>query len=141
MDMKREEEFKVEFVENTEEEVDKKIEIPFEQLSTLEQIQSLINNAAEGEKDSIIKSTSRIRSQRAVTHQQSFKKNPLENLSCRYCKISFKSRDELKTHLKTHSKGKVKCNHCSFECDYKSGLKRHLLTHSNIKLFKCSHCS
>ncbi|RXG73776.1 hypothetical protein Avbf_16476 [Armadillidium vulgare] len=39
MDMKREEEFKVELVENTEEEVDKKIDIPFEQLSTLEQIQ------------------------------------------------------------------------------------------------------
>ncbi|RXG56608.1 hypothetical protein Avbf_14358, partial [Armadillidium vulgare] len=39
MEVKREEEFKVEFVENTEEEVDKKIDISLEQLSTLEQIQ------------------------------------------------------------------------------------------------------
>ncbi|RXG73707.1 hypothetical protein Avbf_08508, partial [Armadillidium vulgare] len=38
MEVKREEEFKVEFVENTEE-VDKKIDISLEQLSTLEQIQ------------------------------------------------------------------------------------------------------
>src|ERR1700755_3102008 len=103
--------------------------------------QSLNINAAEGEKDLKVKSTSRSKPQRSVVHQQSIKKYHLENLSCRYCKFSFKSKDELKTHLKTHIKRKFKCVHCSYECNLKSRLKNHMRTHSNIKLYKCSDCS
>ncbi|KAL7631134.1 UNVERIFIED_CONTAM: hypothetical protein RMT77_018564 [Armadillidium vulgare] len=98
-------------------------------------------NAAEGEKDLEVKSTSRSKPQRAEVHQQSIKKYHLENLSCKYCNFSFKSKDELKTHLKTHNKRKFKCAHCSYECKFKSVLKNHMLIHSNIKLYKCSHCS
>ncbi|KAL7632926.1 UNVERIFIED_CONTAM: hypothetical protein RMT77_016753 [Armadillidium vulgare] len=102
---------------------------------------SLMMNAAEEEKDLEVKSTSRSKPQRSIVHQQSIKKCHQENLSCRYCKFSFKSKDELKTHLKTHNKRKFKCAHCSFESNFKTSLKNHLMTHSNEKLFKCSDCS
>src|ERR1700755_2254992 len=103
--------------------------------------QSLNINAAEGEKDLKVKSTSRSKPQRSVVHQESIKKYHPENLSCRYCKFSFKSKDELKTHLKTHNKRKFKCAHCSYESNLKSSLKKHMLTHRNEKLYKCSDCS
>ncbi|KAL7630251.1 UNVERIFIED_CONTAM: hypothetical protein RMT77_019606 [Armadillidium vulgare] len=109
---------------------------------TYNELKSLIINAAEGEKDLEVKSTSRSKPQRAaVVHQQSIKKNHVEKLSCRYCKFSFKSKDELKTHLKTHNKRMFKCAHCSYESNFKSNLKNHILTHSNTKLYKCSYCS
>jgi len=98
-------------------------------------------NAAEGEKDLEVKSTSKSKPQRAEVNQQNIKKYHVENLNCRYCNFSFKSKDELKTHLKTHNKRKFKCAHCSYESNFRSLLKRHMLTHSNIKLYKCSHCS
>ncbi|KAL7632042.1 UNVERIFIED_CONTAM: hypothetical protein RMT77_017647 [Armadillidium vulgare] len=109
---------------------------------TYTELKSLIINAAEGE-DLEVKSTSRSKPLRraAVVHQQSIKKNHVEKLSCRYCKFSFKSKEELKTHLKTHNKRKFKCAHCSYESNLKSVLKIHLLTHSNTKLYKCSDCS
>ncbi|KAL7631328.1 UNVERIFIED_CONTAM: hypothetical protein RMT77_018370 [Armadillidium vulgare] len=105
------------------------------------ELMTLMMNAAEGEKDLEVKSTSKSKHQRAEVHQQNIKKYHVENLSCRYCNFSFKSKDELKTHLKTHKKGNFKCAHCSYECNFKSGLKYHMLTHSNIKLYKCSDCS
>ncbi|KAL7635158.1 UNVERIFIED_CONTAM: hypothetical protein RMT77_014144 [Armadillidium vulgare] len=103
-------------------------------------VKSLSMNAAEGEEDLEVKSTSRSKPQRSIVHQQSIKKHHMENLSCRYCEFSFQSKVELKTHLKTHNKRKFKCAHCSYESNLKSNLKNHLLIHSNIKLFKCSHC-
>ncbi|KAL7634994.1 UNVERIFIED_CONTAM: hypothetical protein RMT77_013979 [Armadillidium vulgare] len=103
-------------------------------------VRSLNMNAAEEEKDFKVKSTSKSRPQQLV-HQESMKKYHPENLSCKYCKFSFKSKDELKTHLKTHNKRKFKCAHCSYECNFKSRLKTHMLTHNNEKLFKCSDCS
>ncbi|KAL7630597.1 UNVERIFIED_CONTAM: hypothetical protein RMT77_019205 [Armadillidium vulgare] len=105
------------------------------------ELKSLLINAAEGEKDFELKSTSRRKAQRAVVYQHSIKKYHLENLSCKYCDVSFKSKDELKTHLKTHSKRKFKCAHCSYECNARYILKSHMITHSNIKLYKCSDCS
>ncbi|KAL7633198.1 UNVERIFIED_CONTAM: hypothetical protein RMT77_016568 [Armadillidium vulgare] len=105
------------------------------------ELKSLITNTTEGEKDLEMKSSSRSRPRRAVVHQQSIEKNHLENLSCRNCNFSFKSKDELKTHLKTHNRRRFKCAHCSYECNLKYRLKRHMLTHSNIKLFKCCDCS
>ncbi|KAL7632040.1 UNVERIFIED_CONTAM: hypothetical protein RMT77_017645 [Armadillidium vulgare] len=106
------------------------------------ELKSLIINAAEGEKDLKVKSTSRSKPQRAaVVHQQSIKKNHVEKLSCRYCKFSFISQDGLKIHLRTHNKRKFKCAHCSYESNFKSSLKIHMLTHSNSKLYKCSDCS
>ncbi|KAL7634548.1 UNVERIFIED_CONTAM: hypothetical protein RMT77_014925 [Armadillidium vulgare] len=102
---------------------------------------SLIINTAEEEKDIEVKSTSRSKPQRVAVHQQRIKKYHLENLICSYCNFSFKSKDELKTHLKTHNKRKFKCAHCSYECNFRSILKNHMLTHSNTKLYKCSHCS
>ncbi|KAL7635506.1 UNVERIFIED_CONTAM: hypothetical protein RMT77_014575 [Armadillidium vulgare] len=101
----------------------------------------LIINASEIEKDFEVKCTSRNKPQRAVVNQQIIKKYHLEKFSCKYCNFSFKSKDELKTHLKTHNKRKFKCAHCSYECNSKSILKKHILTHSNIKLNKCSYCS
>ncbi|KAL7632089.1 UNVERIFIED_CONTAM: hypothetical protein RMT77_017603 [Armadillidium vulgare] len=104
------------------------------------ELKSLMINAAEGEKDLEVKSTSKSKPQRAKVHQQSIREYHLEDLCCRYCNFSFKSKDELKTHLKTH-KRKFKCAHCSYESNLKSVLKRHMLTHSNIKLYKCYDCS
>ncbi|KAL7631675.1 UNVERIFIED_CONTAM: hypothetical protein RMT77_018023 [Armadillidium vulgare] len=105
------------------------------------ELKTLIINAAEEEKDIEVNSISRSKSPRAVVHKQSFKKYHVENLSCRYCVFSFKSKDELKTHLKIHNKRKFKCAHCSYECNFRSIFKNHMLTHSNIKLYKCSDCS
>ncbi|KAL7634435.1 UNVERIFIED_CONTAM: hypothetical protein RMT77_014812 [Armadillidium vulgare] len=105
------------------------------------ELMTLMMNAAEGEKDLEVKSTSKSKPQRAEVPQQNIKKYHVENLSCRYCKFSFKSKDKLKTHLKTHNKRKFKCAHCSYECNFKSILKKHMLIHSNIKLYKCSDCS
>ncbi|KAL7636935.1 UNVERIFIED_CONTAM: hypothetical protein RMT77_012693 [Armadillidium vulgare] len=102
---------------------------------------TLMINAAEGEKDLEVKSTSGSKPQSAEGHQQNIKKYHVENLNCKYCNFSFKSKDELKTHLKTHNKRKFKCAHCSYECNLKSRLKNHMLIHNNIKLYKCSHCS
>ncbi|KAL7637005.1 UNVERIFIED_CONTAM: hypothetical protein RMT77_012763 [Armadillidium vulgare] len=102
---------------------------------------TLMINVAEGEEDLEVKSTSKSKPQRADVHQQNIEKYHVENLRCRYCIFSFKSKDELKTHLKTHNKRKFKCAHCSYESNFKSGLKYHMLTHSSIKLYKCSHCS
>ncbi|KAL7635379.1 UNVERIFIED_CONTAM: hypothetical protein RMT77_014446 [Armadillidium vulgare] len=98
-------------------------------------------NAAEGEKDIEVKSTSKSKPQRAEAHQQSIEEDLVENLSCRYCKFSFKSKVELKTHLKTHNKRKFKCAHCSYESNLRYVLKNHMVTHSNMKLYKCSDCS
>ncbi|KAL7632590.1 UNVERIFIED_CONTAM: hypothetical protein RMT77_017093 [Armadillidium vulgare] len=105
------------------------------------ELKRLMINAAEGEKDLEVESTSVNKPHRAVRHQQSIKKYHVENLSCRHCNFSFKSKDELKTHLKTHNKRKFKCAHCSYESNLKSSLKKHMLTHSNTKLYKCSDCS
>ncbi|KAL7632600.1 UNVERIFIED_CONTAM: hypothetical protein RMT77_017103 [Armadillidium vulgare] len=105
------------------------------------ELKRLMINAAEGEKDLEVKSTSVNKPQRAERHQQGIKKYHVENLSCRYCNFSFKSKDELKTHLKTHNKGKFKCAHCSYESNLKYRLKNHILTHNNMKLYKCSDCS
>ncbi|KAL7643794.1 UNVERIFIED_CONTAM: hypothetical protein RMT77_005800 [Armadillidium vulgare] len=104
------------------------------------ELMTLMINAAEEEKDLEGKSTSKSKPQRAEVHQQNMEKYHVENLSCRHCNFSFKSKDELKTHLKTHNKRKFKCAHCSYEFSLKSTLKNHMLTHSNIK-YKCSHCS
>ncbi|KAL7634767.1 UNVERIFIED_CONTAM: hypothetical protein RMT77_015144 [Armadillidium vulgare] len=104
------------------------------------ELMTLMMNAAEGEKDLEVKSTSKSKPQRVEVNQQNIKKY-LKNLTCRYCKFSFKSKDELKTHLKTHNKRKFKCAHCSYESNLRSKLKRHMLIHSNVKLYKCSDCS
>ncbi|KAL7638003.1 UNVERIFIED_CONTAM: hypothetical protein RMT77_011616 [Armadillidium vulgare] len=109
---------------------------------SLKELMNLIISAGEGEKDLKVKSTSRrSKPQRAKVHQQCIEKYHVENLSCRYCNFNFKSKDELKTHLKTNNKRKVKCAHCNYECNFRSVLKRHMLIHSNIKLYKCSDCS
>ncbi|KAL7633717.1 UNVERIFIED_CONTAM: hypothetical protein RMT77_015671 [Armadillidium vulgare] len=105
------------------------------------ELKTLMINAAEGEKKLEVKSSSKSKSQKAEVHQQDIKKYHLENLNCRYCNFSFKSKDELKTHLKAHNKRKFKCAHCNYECNFKYRLKNHMLTHSDIKLYKCSHCS
>ncbi|KAL7634689.1 UNVERIFIED_CONTAM: hypothetical protein RMT77_015066 [Armadillidium vulgare] len=105
------------------------------------ELMTLMMNAAEGEKDLEVKSASKSKPQRAEVNQQNIKKYHVENLNCKNCNFSFKSKDELKTHLKTHKKGKFKCAHCSYECNFNSVLKKHMLTHSNIKLYKCSDCS
>ncbi|KAL7632265.1 UNVERIFIED_CONTAM: hypothetical protein RMT77_017423 [Armadillidium vulgare] len=105
------------------------------------ELMTLMMNAAEGEKDLEVKSTSKSKPQRAEVNQQNGKKYHVQNLICRYCNFCFKSKDELKTHLKTHKKGKFKCAHCSYECSFKSRLKRHMLIHRNVKLYKCSDCS
>ncbi|KAL7631848.1 UNVERIFIED_CONTAM: hypothetical protein RMT77_017850 [Armadillidium vulgare] len=106
------------------------------------ELMTLMMNAAEGEKDLEVKSTSKSKLQRAeVVPQQNVKKHHVENLSCKNCNFCFKSKDELKTHLKTHNKRRFKCAHCSYECNFRSVLKNHMLTHSNIKLYKCSDCS
>ncbi|KAL7631563.1 UNVERIFIED_CONTAM: hypothetical protein RMT77_018134 [Armadillidium vulgare] len=100
---------------------------------------TLIINSAEEEKDLEGQSTSKRKPQRAVVHK---KKNIMRKISVAdFVKISFKRKDELKTHLKTYNKRKFKCAHCSYESNFKSVLKRHMLTHSNIKLYKCSDCS
>src|SRR6201990_2274827 len=100
-----------------------------------------MTNATEKENDLEVKSTSKSKPQGAEVHQQNIKKYHVENFSCRNCNFSFKSKDELKTHLKTHNKRKFKCAHCSYECNFRYILKRHMRTHSNIKLYKCSDCS
>ncbi|KAL7634694.1 UNVERIFIED_CONTAM: hypothetical protein RMT77_015071 [Armadillidium vulgare] len=105
------------------------------------ELMTLMMNAAEGEKDLEVKSTSKSKPQRGEVPQQNIKKYHVQNLSCRYCNFCFKSKDELKTHLKTHKKGKFKCAHCSYECNFRSVLKRHMMIHRNIKLYKCSDCS
>ncbi|KAL7631847.1 UNVERIFIED_CONTAM: hypothetical protein RMT77_017849 [Armadillidium vulgare] len=105
------------------------------------ELMTLMMNAAEGEKDLEVKSTSKSKPQRAEVPQQNIKKYQIENLSCRNCNFCFKSKDELKTHLKTHNKRRFKCAHCSYECIVRSVLKRHLLIHRNAKLYKCSDCS
>ncbi|KAL7643698.1 UNVERIFIED_CONTAM: hypothetical protein RMT77_005696 [Armadillidium vulgare] len=105
------------------------------------ELMTLMMNAAEGEKDLEVKSTSKNKPQRAEVPQQNGKKYYVENLNCRYCNFSFKSKDELKTHLKTHNKRKFKCAHCSYECNFRSVLKNHMLIHRNVKLYKCSDCS
>ncbi|KAL7634677.1 UNVERIFIED_CONTAM: hypothetical protein RMT77_015054 [Armadillidium vulgare] len=104
-------------------------------------VRTLMMNAAEGEKDLEVKSTSKSKPQRAEVPQQNIKKCHVQNLNCRFCNFSFKSKDELKTHLKTHNKGNFKCAHCSYECNFKYKLKNHMMIHSNIKLYKCSDCS
>ncbi|KAL7637013.1 UNVERIFIED_CONTAM: hypothetical protein RMT77_012771 [Armadillidium vulgare] len=101
----------------------------------------LLGDVGEAEKGSKMKSTSKSRPQSSVTRYQSPKESHLQNLICRFCSISFKGQAELKIHLKTHEKRKLKCAHCSYECNSKVLLKQHLLIHSNDKLFKCSECS
>ncbi|KAL7634695.1 UNVERIFIED_CONTAM: hypothetical protein RMT77_015072 [Armadillidium vulgare] len=105
------------------------------------ELMTLMMNAAEGEKDLEAKSTSKSKPQRAEVPQQNIKKYHVQNLNCRFCNFSFKSKDELKTHLKTHNKRKFNCAHCSYECNFRSVLKRHMMIHRNIKLYKCSDCS
>ncbi|KAL7634468.1 UNVERIFIED_CONTAM: hypothetical protein RMT77_014845 [Armadillidium vulgare] len=136
-----------------------------EKKTCAQHLQDIMGNAAEGENDFEEKLPLRSRSPGAATDQQ---KSHLEYLSCKYCNFSFKSKDELKSHLKTHrkekficshcnfeskfiknfkkhllthSKRKFKCSHCSYECNMKVYLKRHMLTHANVKLYKCSDCS
>ncbi|KAL7631889.1 UNVERIFIED_CONTAM: hypothetical protein RMT77_017800 [Armadillidium vulgare] len=105
------------------------------------ELMRIATNVAEVEKNLEVKSTSKSKPRRPEVHQQNMKKCHVENFRCRYCSFSFKSKDELKTHLKTHNKRKFKCAHCSYESNLKSVLKNHLLTHSNTKLYKCSDCS
>src|SRR6201990_598488 len=104
-------------------------------------VQTLLGDVGEAKTGSKMKSTSKIRPQSSVTRDQSLEESHLENLICRFCNFSFKSKDKLKSHLKTHEKRKFKCAHCSYECNSKLLLKPHLLIHSNVKLFKCSECS
>ncbi|KAL7633710.1 UNVERIFIED_CONTAM: hypothetical protein RMT77_015664 [Armadillidium vulgare] len=104
-------------------------------------LKTLLGDVGEAEKGSKMKSTSKSRRpQSSVTRDQSLEESHLENLSCKFCNFSFKSKDKLKSHLKTHEKRKFKCAHCSYEGNSKN-LKQHLLIHSNVKLFKCSECS
>ncbi|KAL7634489.1 UNVERIFIED_CONTAM: hypothetical protein RMT77_014866 [Armadillidium vulgare] len=96
-----------------------------------EELKTLISDAAEGENNS-----KNSRPQRAVRLRQRINKS----FSCKYCDFSFKSKDELKTHLKTHSKI-FKCDSCPLESKFEFNMKRHMLNHNNFKLFKCYECS
>ncbi|KAL7636975.1 UNVERIFIED_CONTAM: hypothetical protein RMT77_012733 [Armadillidium vulgare] len=115
-----------------------------------------------------VKSASRKGDEVSRNEKKKNRKNGLKKQSCKYCNIDFKSKVELKTHLKSQCKRKFKCSHCSyegsnkrnlnshmlrhrntkllkcsqctFECNYKANIKRHLLIHGNGKLFKCSQC-
>ncbi|KAL7632866.1 UNVERIFIED_CONTAM: hypothetical protein RMT77_016808 [Armadillidium vulgare] len=99
-------------------------------------VRTLIINSAKEEKDIEVKSTSKSKPQRAEVHQN--KKNIWKISVADFVKISFKSKDELKTHSNIKL---YKCSHCSYECSRKGDLKKHMLTHTNVKLFKCSDCS
>ncbi|KAL7634426.1 UNVERIFIED_CONTAM: hypothetical protein RMT77_014803 [Armadillidium vulgare] len=105
------------------------------------ELKTLLGYVGVAEKGSKRKSTSKSRPQSSVTRDQSLEESHLQNFSCRFCNFSFKSKDMLKSHLKTHEKRKFKCVHCSYEGNSKALLKKHLLIHSNVKLFKCSECS
>ncbi|KAL7634950.1 UNVERIFIED_CONTAM: hypothetical protein RMT77_015331 [Armadillidium vulgare] len=103
---------------------------------------TLLSDVNEVEKGWKRKSSSRrrMKPQTLVIEDESIQKDHLENRICKFCNFSFKSEDELQSHLKTHDK-KFKCNFCSFESNLKTNLNHHLVIHSNTKLFRCSKCS
>ncbi|XP_064646079.1 uncharacterized protein LOC135499301 [Lineus longissimus] len=55
-----------------------------------------------------------------------------ENVTCRKCSTAFKTRGELKDHMKTHKpEKKYACDHCGKKFGYRSTLRKHLATHRN----------
>ncbi|KAL7635120.1 UNVERIFIED_CONTAM: hypothetical protein RMT77_014106 [Armadillidium vulgare] len=89
----------------------------FEKKSSAQLFKNLVSDAGEIETGSKVKNTSISRDQKSVTLDENIKKSHLENLVCKFCNISFKSEDELKSHLKTHDK-KFICPHCSYDCKF-----------------------
>ena len=61
--------------------------------------------------------------------------------SCTLCNLSFKTAENLKTHMLQHDgKKQHSCNQCSYSSTKASNMKSHMLVHSGEKPFSCTQC-
>ena len=58
----------------------------------------------------------------------------LQELQCNFCSLSFHSRSQLKSHLRTYhpEKKPFLCNHCGKDFSRNCDLRRHSLTHHEL---------
>ena len=69
-------------------------------------------------------------------------KNLITPLVCKICKISFKTKDNLRKHRLVHDHIKpFPCKTCDKSFKRKSNLKSHLLIHEDIKPLSCEFCA
>lgn len=61
------------------------------------------------------------------------------NFKCRICKTSFKTKECLKSHIRTHEKS-FECTECGKRFSNKSHLKEHVEWHRNPEAYKCKIC-
>jgi hypothetical protein len=59
------------------------------------------------------------------------------NFICPHDGLSFKTKDNLNQHLKTHSRSKYECDHCGQLMKSKTTLNRHMNRHNKSKMFEC----
>ena len=67
-----------------------------------------------------------------------------KNFICKECNKIFKSKENLKNHMKTHleTREKYKCDHCEKSYTKKSNLTKHVkVKHNNAKEYTCLVCS
>lgn len=61
------------------------------------------------------------------------------NFQCKYCKLSFKTKECLRSHTRTHEKN-FKCTECGKKFANNSHLKEHIEWHKNPDALKCKIC-
>ncbi|CAG9810752.1 unnamed protein product [Chironomus riparius] len=61
------------------------------------------------------------------------------NFKCRICRTSFKTKECLKSHIRTHEKS-FECTECGKRFSNKSHLKEHVEWHKNPDAYKCKIC-
>ena len=62
------------------------------------------------------------------------------HLKCKTCKNGFKSRQELKAHIKDVHNQKIHCMECGKSFEKNCELEKHLNEHTKPKQFKCETC-
>ena len=77
----------------------------------------------------------------AKQFEDTFENTPKKPNKCNQYDFALSYTSTLKTHLKTHSGGKLnKCNQCDYASSNASDLVKHLKTHSGEKSKKCNQC-
>lgn len=56
---------------------------------------------------------------------------------CPHDGLSFKTKDNLNQHLRTHVNFKLECDHCGKLLKNKTTMSRHMREHSQSKVFRC----